>query len=160
MTGGLTNHEDFIRSTKLYDPKTERWRSAGNLPKALKNLRVTTINNTVLAFGTYTYISVSSTCQSNYRRFGQLQSCGHNLGVWYWGRDLEGGGTHDDGQKWTRCFRGQFFWLCCLVHLTNIVCVNIYASLSFFYHKYRNPPLYSLGLSWNIASLYVTLSNI
>ena len=44
---------EVTSTTQLYDPNTERWRSAGNLPKALKDLQVTTINNTVLAFGNY-----------------------------------------------------------------------------------------------------------
>ena len=45
--------QERIKSTELYDPKTESWRDVGNLPKSLSDSRATTINNTVLIFGTY-----------------------------------------------------------------------------------------------------------
>ena len=63
MAGGLDLNQERIKSTELYDLKTERWRSVGDLPKSLSNHRATTINNTVLIFGTYVFhtFSASST---------------------------------------------------------------------------------------------------
>ena len=44
-------------STELYDPETESWRLvSGSLPKPSSELKLTTINNTVLAFGKYIFV--------------------------------------------------------------------------------------------------------
>ena len=52
--------DDRIKSTELYDPKTERWRDVGDLPLSLSVSRATTINNTVLLFGTYIFLTFAA----------------------------------------------------------------------------------------------------
>ena len=57
MAGGIDSSQGKMDSTELYDPETESWRLvSGRLPKPSSELKLTTINNTVLAFGKYIFV--------------------------------------------------------------------------------------------------------